>query len=67
MDNAKKKVNEKATALFVEKKKRRASAVKLADEIEAVEKTVGEFHDWIDELHADPSDAKLAEKEAKRA
>ena len=24
-----------------------------------------EFHDWIDELHAELSDAKLSEKEAK--
>ena len=40
MENLKKKVDEKATALLAEKKKRRASAVKLADEIKAVEKKV---------------------------
>ena len=62
MDNANKKVDEKATALLTEKKKRRASAVKLADERKAVDKTVDEFHDWVDELHAKLSDAKLAEK-----
>ena len=67
MDNAKKKVDEKDTALFAEKKKRRASAVKLADERKNVDKTVDEFHDWIDELHAELSDAKLTEKEAKRS
>ena len=66
MDNANKKVDEKATALLAEKKKRRASAVNLTDERKAVEKTVDEFHDWIDELHAELSDAKLAEKEAKK-
>ena len=67
MENSKKKVDEKATALLAEKKKRRASGVKLADKIKAVEKTVYEFHDWIDELHAELSDAKLAEKEAKNS
>ena len=41
--------------------------MKLADERKAVDKTVDEFHDWIDELHADLSDAKLAEKEAKKS
>ena len=66
MDNAKKKVDEKATDLLAEKKKRRASAVKLAYERKAVDKKVDEFHDWIDELHAELSDAKLAEKDAKR-
>ena len=65
VDNAKKKVDEKAMALLAEKKKRCASAVNLADERKAVEKTVDEFHDCIDELHAELSDAKLAEKEAK--
>ena len=58
MDNAKKKVYEKATVLLAEKNERRESAVKLADERKAVEKTVDEFHDWIDELHAEISDAK---------
>ena len=53
-------VNEKATALLAEKKKRRASAVELVDERKAVKNTVDEFHDWIDELHAELSDAKLA-------
>ena len=67
MDNAKKKVDEKATALLAEKKKQCASAVKPADERTAVEKTVDEFHDWVDELHAELSDAKLAEKEAKKS
>ena len=67
MDNAKKKVNEKATALLAEKKKRHESTVKLADERKAVDKTVDEFHDWIDELHAELSDAQLAEKEAKKS
>ena len=67
MDTAETKVNEKATALLAEKKKQRACAVKLADERKAVEKTVDEFHDWIDELHAEFSDAKLAEKGAKRS
>ena len=67
MDNAKKKVNEKATALLTEKDKRNASALKLADERKAVEKTVDEFHDCIDELHDELSDAKLAEKEAKKS
>ena len=67
MKNSKKKVDEKATALLVEKKKRRSSAVKLSDERNAVDKTVDEFHEWIYELHADLSDAKLAEKEAKRS
>ena len=67
MDNAKKKVKEKATALLVENKKRRASAVKLEDERKAVENTVNEFHDCIDELHAELSDAKLTEKEAKKS
>ena len=65
MENTKKKVDEKATALLAEKKKGRASALKLADERKAVYKTVDEFHDWIDELHSELSDAKLAEKEAK--
>ena len=65
MDNTKRKVYEKATALFAEKKKRRASAVKLADERKAVYKTVDEFHDWIDELHAELSDAQLSEKRLK--
>ena len=65
MDNAKKKVHEKATALLAENKKRRASAVKLEDERKAVDKTVDEFHDCIDELRAELSDAKLALKEAK--
>ena len=65
MDNAKKKVDEKSTALLAENKKRRASAVKLADERKSVDKTVYEFHDWIDKLHSYLSDAKLAEKEAK--
>ena len=60
MDNAKKKVDEKSTALLAEKNKQCASAVKLSDEIKAVENTVNEFHDWIDELHADLSDTKLA-------
>ena len=60
MDNAKKKDDEKATALLAENKKRRASAVKLTDERKAVEKKVDEFHDWIDELHADLSDAKFS-------
>ena len=60
MENAKKKVDEKATALFAEKKKGLESAVKLADERKAVDKTVDEFHDWIDELHCELSDAKLA-------
>ena len=41
--------------------------MKLADEREAVDKTVDEFHDWIYELHAELSDAKLAEKEAKKS
>ena len=67
MDNAKKKVDEKATALLAEKKKRRASAVKLVDERNTVEKTVDEFDNCIDELHAELSDAKLAEKEAKKS
>ena len=67
MENAKKKVNKKATALLAENKKRRASAVNLADERNEVEKTVDEFQDWIDELHAELSDAKLAEKEAKKS
>ena len=67
MDNAEKKVDEKATALLAEKKKRRASAVKLKDERKSVDKIVDEFHDWIDELHAELSDAKLAEKEAKKS
>ena len=67
MDNEKKKVDEKATALLAEKKKRCASAVNLADERKAVDKTVDEFHDWIDELHAELSDAKLSEKEAKKS
>ena len=65
MENVKKKVDEKATALLAEKKKRRASAVKLANEIKAVDKIVDEFHDWIDELHSEITDAKLEEKEAK--
>ena len=65
MDNSKKKVDEKATALHAEKKKRSASAVNLADERKAVDKTGDEFHDWIDELNSKLSDAKLAEKEAK--
>ena len=26
-----------------------------------------EFHDWFDELHSELSDAKLAEKEAKKS
>ena len=39
----------------------------LADERKDVEKIVNEFHDWIDELHAELSDAKLAEKEAKKS
>ena len=67
VDNAKKKVDEKAKALLAEKKKRCASAVNLEDKIKAVDKTVDEFHDWIDELHADLSDTKLAEKEAKKS
>ena len=58
--NAKKKVDEKVTDLLAEKKKRRAIAVKLADERKAVEKTMDEFHDWIDELHAELSDSKLS-------
>ena len=41
--------------------------MKLADERKAVDKTVDELHDWIDELHAELSDAKLAEKEAKNS
>ena len=65
VDNANKKVDEKATALLAEKKKRRASVVKLEDERKAVYKTVDEFHDCIYELHAELSDAKLSEKEAK--
>ena len=65
MDNAKKKADEKSTALLAENNKRRASAVKLADERKAVDKTVDEFHKWIDELHSELSDSKLAEKEAK--
>ena len=67
MDNAKKKVNEKAMALFAEKKKHHASVVKLADERKAFEKTADEFHNCIDELHAELSDAKLAEKEAEKS
>ena len=68
MDNTNKKVDEKATALLVEKKKRSSSEAKLADERKAVEKTANEFYEWIDELHADLSDAKLAEKKGiKRA
>ena len=62
VDNAKKKVDEKTTALLAEKKKWRASAVKLADGSNAVDKTVDEFHDWIYELYSELSDAKLAEK-----
>ena len=49
-----------ATAPIAEKKKRHASAVKLADERKPVEKTVDECHDWIDELHAEISDERLA-------
>ena len=45
MENTKKKVDEKATALLAEKKKGRAIALKLADERKAVDKTVDEFHD----------------------
>ena len=67
MDNANNKADKKATALLVEKKKRHTSAVNLADERKAVEKTVDEFHDWIDELHAELSDEKLAEKEDKKS
>ena len=67
MYNAKKKVDEKSTSLLAEKNNQRAKAVKLADERKAVENTVDEFHDWIDELHAEFSDAKLAEKEAKKS
>ena len=64
MDNAKKNFDEKAMDLLAENKKRRVRAVKLADERKAVDKTVDEFYDWVDELHAELSDAKLAEKEA---
>ena len=67
MENAKKKVDEKATSLLAEKKKRHSSAVNLADERKAVDKTANEFHDWIDELHSELSDANLAEKEAKKS
>ena len=59
VDNAKKKVDEEATALLAEKKKRHASALKLADERKVVDKTVDEFHDWIDELHSELFGAKL--------
>ena len=34
----------------------------LEDERKAVDETVDELHDWIDELHAELSDTKLAEK-----
>ena len=67
MDNTKNKVDEKATALLAEKKKRSASAVNLADERKAADKTVDEFHDWIDELHSELSDEKLAENRLKIA
>ena len=67
MDNAKKKVDKKVTALIAEKKKRRASAVKLADERKSVDKTVDEFNVWIDELHAKLYDENLAEKEARKS
>ena len=60
VDNAKKKVDENAAALLAEKKKRRSSAVKLSDERNAVDKTVDEFHDCIEELHSELSYAKLA-------
>ena len=67
VDSAKKKVDKKSTALLKENKKRRVSAVKLVDERKAVENTVDEFHDCIDELRSELSDAKLAERGLKRA
>ena len=52
MDNIKKKIEEKDTLIFREKLKRRADVARAVDKRKAMEKTLEDLHEWVDELHA---------------
>ena len=59
MDNLKKKLDEKNEVIHGEKQKRRAESVTESEKRKAVEATVDELHEWIDELHVELPEAKI--------
>ena len=52
MDNTKNKIEEKDALILREKLNFRADIARAVDKRKAIEKTLKDLHEWVDELHA---------------
>jgi len=60
LDNTKNKIEEKDALILREKLKRRADVARAVDKRKAMEKTLEDLHEWVDELHGELLDAKAS-------
>ena len=60
-------LDQKDIQLLEEKQKRRLDVEKEVSKRKAVEKTVDEMYDWVDELHCEINDSKLELKDYKKS
>jgi hypothetical protein len=60
LDNLKNKIEEKDALLLREKLKRRADVARAVDKRKAMEKTLKDLHEWVDELHGELLHAKAS-------
>jgi hypothetical protein len=66
LDDSKNKIDDKDQSILREKSKRRAEVAVTVEKRKAVEKTVDDLHDWVDELHVELLDAKASAKRAEK-
>ena len=67
METANASVAEKEQYVIKEKQRRREDVIHQVERRKAVEETVDDLYEWIDELHAELVDAKVTAKLAKGA
>ena len=60
LDNIKNKIEEKDALILREKLKRRADVARAVDKRKAMEKTLEDLHEWVDELHGELLHAKAS-------
>ena len=60
LDNIRNKIDYKDALILREKLKRRADVARAVDKREAMEKTLKDLHEWVDELHGKLLDAKAS-------
>ena len=66
MDDSKQKIDDKDLSILREKNKRQAEVAVDVEKRKAVEQTVDNLHDWVDEFHVKLLNAKASAKRSEK-